>query len=297
MCQYAPDDVEAAPIGSGDHCSGREVHQDADRGDDREGTAGHVRRVDEAAYSLDHEHHGEDGEGQPVDLGRQDLDPFQTVRIGARGRPCREPHRHQRQPEGGGIGEHVAGVGEQRERPDHEPDDDLADQEGDDQYERTEQQPPVGVGTGCVGMVSHGLPSIFPSGCVVSARSDPMAGSLHAVRDRRTPVATDSADLRLGEVRAPPRAERRGGPHRAGRRRAGRRAAGRRRGGRRPGAGHRAGRRRAGPRRAGRCRSGRCSTRSSPSKPARASRLASRSSGAVSARSASTSTSRIRSAG
>ena len=75
-------DVEAAPVGPGEQRGRSEVDQDADRGHDRQGTAGDVRRVDEAAYALDHEHHDQHREGQPVDLSGQDLGPLQPVGVG-----------------------------------------------------------------------------------------------------------------------------------------------------------------------------------------------------------------------
>lgn len=56
----------------------------------------------------------------------------------------RQAHRDQRERDRASIGEHMCGVGQQRQRLRHHTDNHFADHEGDDQRQRDAQPPPVG---------------------------------------------------------------------------------------------------------------------------------------------------------
>ena len=75
-----------------------------------------VRRVDQAADALEQDQQGEHEQRDAVGLGREDLDALEAVGHHALRRPRGEPDRHQRERDRGRVGEHVAGVREQRER-------------------------------------------------------------------------------------------------------------------------------------------------------------------------------------
>ena len=86
----------------------------------------------------------EQPERDPVRLRGEDLEP----RVPERPAPGRRPRRHrrgdEREPERRRVGEHVPGVGEQRERVGERARDDLADHHGRDEDERDGQRAAVG---------------------------------------------------------------------------------------------------------------------------------------------------------
>ena len=109
-------DVEAAPLGAGEHQRCREVHHDAQDRDQKDRQTVHVRRVDEAAHALQHDHQRERHERRAVELGGEDLGAPEAEGEVAAGGPPREPRGEQRQRDGTGVREHVGGVGQQRQR-------------------------------------------------------------------------------------------------------------------------------------------------------------------------------------
>jgi hypothetical protein len=93
----------------------------------------------------------------PVDRRGEDLAALEPVGHRAAGRPACEPDRHQRQDERAGVGQHVRGVGEQRQRVDRDADRDLHAHEADDQRERDRQLLAVRVRGGAVGVRVAGV--------------------------------------------------------------------------------------------------------------------------------------------
>ncbi len=103
---------------------------------------------------------------------------------------CGEPDRDEREPERGGVGEHVRGVGEQRERLGDDAHHDLDAHEADDQGERDRQLADVGVGGDavrvsrvgavavCVAAVSH-PPTVVDD-------TEPLDGRLRCTRPTET---------------------------------------------------------------------------------------------------------------
>ena len=124
------------------------VDDQAGGGDDQHGAADHRHRLHEALHRLPGDGDRDEEQRQPVDEGGQHLEAVEAVGAlpvgGARRDPHGEPGERQRR----GIGQHVAGVGEQRQRPG----DDAADrlgQHGDrGQQAGPEQAALVGAGLG-----------------------------------------------------------------------------------------------------------------------------------------------------
>ncbi len=139
-------DVEALPVGLRERPGRDEIDRHADERDEQHRLAADVRRRDEPPAGLEHDQQREHQQRDPVRLRREDLDAPEAVGHDALGGPCREPDRDDREADRGGVGQHVRGVGEQRERPGDEADDDLEAHEADDQREREREFVHVGVG-------------------------------------------------------------------------------------------------------------------------------------------------------
>ena len=117
----------------------------------------------------------EQQQGDAVELGREDLRPLHPVRVAAGRRPLGEPEGRQRQAEGDGVGEHVAGVREQGEGGADDPRDHLREHEGDDQGEGAAEAARVGLGCDAVSViVAHG--SDYSSGNGHKKARDPGQG-------------------------------------------------------------------------------------------------------------------------
>ena len=87
--------------------------------------------------------HGEHEQRDAVRLRGENLGALEAEGEVAAGRPRDEPDHHERQHERAGVGEHVRGVREQRERVREDSGDDLDGHEADDQAERDPQPPGV----------------------------------------------------------------------------------------------------------------------------------------------------------
>ena len=126
-----------------------------------------------------------------VDLRRQDLGALEAEGEAAPGRAVRQARRHQGQPDRGGVGEHVGGVGEQRERRGEDARHDLDGHEAEDQRERDpepaavagRQGPPVAV---VVVMVHRRDGDTRSERLDVSGHADP--GRAAAARGRTGPA-------------------------------------------------------------------------------------------------------------
>ncbi len=143
--EEGPLDVEAAPLGPGEHPRRHQVHHDPDQSHDQDQPALHIRRVDQPADALEDDQRPEQQQRDPVDLGGEDLGPSHPVGEAAGRRPLGQPQRGQRQPDRNGVREHVARVGDQRQGGAHDPRHELGHHEADDQRERAGEAPRVGV--------------------------------------------------------------------------------------------------------------------------------------------------------
>ncbi len=141
-----PLDVEARAIGPGQPPGGRQVDGHPDAGGDEDGQAVHRLRVDQAP----HRHEGEEGrhhqQGDPVAGGGEDLGPLEPERPGPSGRSGRQMQGPEGETEGAGVDQHVAGVGQQRQRVGRQGHHHLGDHEPHDQDHGGHQPPPVAGG-------------------------------------------------------------------------------------------------------------------------------------------------------
>ena len=134
-------DVEARPVGAREHERRGEVHGDADERDDEDDAAVHGRRIDEPP---------DRGVRRSRRRASRSVMPFAcAARISARPKPNVHGPRagrvarrdgDERRGERGRVGEHVARVGEQRERVASDPPRDLDAHEAEDQRERDRQR-------------------------------------------------------------------------------------------------------------------------------------------------------------
>ena len=117
----------------------------------------HLRRRREALHGLDRDHAGEHEQRRAVDLRREHLGAAEPEREAPARRPRGQPRGDQRERQRAGVGEHVRGVGEQRQRVGEQARDDLGDHEREDQRERRREPPAVGVGRHRVVVVLMGV--------------------------------------------------------------------------------------------------------------------------------------------
>jgi hypothetical protein len=149
MCWKAP---STFIVGLRERPGGGEVHDDADERHDQHGAAAHVGRVDQASDALHNDDEAEHEQGRAVELRGEDLRAFVAEGHRALGRLGRQADRDERERDGAGVGQHVRGIREQRERVNEGADDDLEDHEPDDQRQRESQLPVVRVGRNSVGV-------------------------------------------------------------------------------------------------------------------------------------------------
>ena len=142
---------------------------------------------------------GEQEQRRAVDLRRQDLGAPEAERERARRGPRGEARRDEREPDRGGVGEHVRGVGEQRERAGQQARDDLDAHEAGDERQRDGQPAAVGVARTGRG-VWPAWPWSWP--CAVASCRDVVVrgahGSMLRAATRRQPVAAANAKRRSG---------------------------------------------------------------------------------------------------
>ncbi len=156
-------DVEPRPVGPAQQPGGDQVDHDArEAGEDDEEPLD-LGREDEAAHSFVHEEGRQEQQRDAVELRRDDLSALQAVGEAAARRPGGDPHGHEREEDGERVGQHVTGVGDQRQRPGDETDDHLDGHEGDDERQRRAQIAPVGVLQRRRGHArAHGHSLVFP---------------------------------------------------------------------------------------------------------------------------------------
>ena len=135
--------VQALAAAARQHHRRDEVHRHARKRDAEHEAATHVLRIDQPADGLVDDPAADERERGAVHLRRQHAHAAE-----AKGPPagCR-PAGHRRRAEGhrerGRVGEHVTGVGEERERAGENPEDDLGGEQADDQAERDQQRPAI----------------------------------------------------------------------------------------------------------------------------------------------------------
>ena len=138
----------------------RDVRDEADDRDDEHGDALHLARlgVGEPTHRLDGDGRGDHEQDHAVDERREHLDPLEPEGV-AVGRGSRgDDHRDQRDDESDEVGEHVPGVGEQRERAASQRADDLEHQHRRHDGEGDREARAIGGVLRVIVRVSHVLP-------------------------------------------------------------------------------------------------------------------------------------------
>ena len=111
--------VEAAPpaaaVRPGEQPARRQVDDHPGEGDAKHQAAGYRLGRDKPAHGLVGEPRGEQDQRDAVRLGGEDLQAAQPVGVPAAGRPSRHPGRDEGEPDRRRVGEHVRGIGQQRE--------------------------------------------------------------------------------------------------------------------------------------------------------------------------------------
>ena len=139
-------DVQRAALRPRQRPRRAEVDRRPEQADHDHDPALDVGRVAEPAHGLDADHAGQHEQRGAVDLRAEDLGAPEAEGEAPGRRPRRQAQRHEGEPDRAGVGEHVRGVGEQRERVRQQARHDLDDHEAEDQPEREPQLAAVGVG-------------------------------------------------------------------------------------------------------------------------------------------------------
>ena len=119
----------------GDAVDGR-----AGQADDQHDRAVDLGRVGDPLHGRDRDQARQHEQADAVDLGAQDLGPPEAERVGAARRALRQAHGHERERDRAGVGEHVTGVGEQRQRAGDQSGDHLDDHEAE-VHEQRDREP------------------------------------------------------------------------------------------------------------------------------------------------------------
>ncbi len=157
--QQVTDDVEPRavhveaplPVAVPQHRQRRTIDEQSAGRDAHHRSGEHLVRIAEALDRFPHQPHDDEPQEQTVDQGRQDLDARQGPGVPRGGGATGHPERPQREQERRRVGEHVAGVGEQREAARDERADDL-DHQHDQRDAQHQGQPAAVVGERAVPM-------------------------------------------------------------------------------------------------------------------------------------------------
>ncbi len=136
-------DVEVRAVCARQLPGRHDVQDGAGNGHRQDQPGPHVRRLDEPVDRLEDDEAGDHQQRDAVGLRGEDLQASEAERERALGRARGELERQQREAERARVGEHVAGVGEQRERVGDDARGDLAGHHEQDQRQRAPQ--PLGV--------------------------------------------------------------------------------------------------------------------------------------------------------
>ncbi|CWB20139.1 Uncharacterised protein [Streptococcus pneumoniae] len=144
-------DVQAVLGPAAQQQHGDDVDHQAGEADREHGAGGHLRRVTQPADGLDHHVHPDREHRQHRQRRGEHLGPVGAIGASPRGvRPARDARRQQRRTQHHHIGSHVPGIRQQRQRPRHQPRDQLDQEEARRQGERP-RQPPTVAATGMPG--------------------------------------------------------------------------------------------------------------------------------------------------
>ena len=133
-------------VGFGQRVGRGEVDRYPDQRDDQDRGASDLGRVNQAGDAFVDDQQREHQQRRAVELGRQDLGPFEAEGERALGRSGCEADDDQREADRAGVGEHVRGVGEERQRVREDPDGHLKDHEAEDQPKRDGELAAIGIG-------------------------------------------------------------------------------------------------------------------------------------------------------
>jgi hypothetical protein len=99
--------------------------------------------VDQSPHRRVHDPRTDEQQRDPVHLGREDLDAAVPERPAPGRRSRRDGYSEEREPERGGVRQHVAGVGEEGERPRDDARRELRAHQPGDEDERDRERTPV----------------------------------------------------------------------------------------------------------------------------------------------------------
>ncbi len=137
--------LRAAPL---EHPGRGEVERQPGDADHEHPASERLHRVAEPLQGLDDDPDRDRDERHPVRERCEDLRaPVAEAAVGSRG-PRAEPRREERESEAAGVAEHVAGVGQERERVGRVAGDHLDHREDRHERERTRERPPVALAGG-----------------------------------------------------------------------------------------------------------------------------------------------------
>ncbi len=156
---------------------GREIDRDSGEPDAEHPATEHVGRVSHAAERLDEDPDREHDERDAVGERDQHLGPLEPVRPPGRRGPPGQPHGTERKRQRNVVGQHVGGVGEQRETPGEQSADDLDDRVGRGQRERERQSTRRSFAFAVVVVRPHDLGSTGPAERPLSATARSAAAS------------------------------------------------------------------------------------------------------------------------
>ncbi len=117
----------------------RQVDQHADERDQHHRSAHHRLRIGQAVDGLDDDERDQAQHQQAVEQRGENFQAHQAVGVSIRRRLARQPGSQCGQAQGGGVGDHVAGIGQQRQRAGPEPGDHFDHREGEREEQRLEQ--------------------------------------------------------------------------------------------------------------------------------------------------------------
>ena len=146
--------VDALRLPVRQHCRGAQVGGGSDQGHDQHDPAAHLGRGDQPANRGVADPGSDQEQRDSVHLGREHLDSPQPVGPAPGGRPGGDTDGSDRESERKRVGEHVTGVGQERERVRDDPESDLYCHHSREERQRQEKRAPVvaaPIGTRCEG--------------------------------------------------------------------------------------------------------------------------------------------------
>ena len=146
-------DVQAFTVRFRKNPRSSEIHDDAQSCDDRDQPARDLGRIDESRNPFVRHEHAQHEQNGAIGLPAEHLCAPHSVCQPSTNRTLHEPNDDEREHERPGIGQHVPGVRQQRQRMRDDPGHDLKGHESDDQHERDRQVAPIGIDTEAMRMI------------------------------------------------------------------------------------------------------------------------------------------------